>query len=319
MEHALASTIAPETIAPVGTARSAPASIGLRDNRIVVGIDGSPLSRRALEWAMQEAARRQVRCRVVEVWPFGAAGMADPQTSPESLEKHLSALVRDVRADIRVTTPADVEVKMGDPVEQLAAAARECDLLVVGSRGHGALKDLFLGSVSTDLLHLGVCPTVVVPANATSGDQHGRVVVGVDGSDQSARALRWAREEAILRHCSLVVLHAWRMPVVMGSLYAPTVAIPFEECRQAGQEMLDQTVAHLSSGASGASGTSGADLDVVSQLVEGLAEFELVTAAAHADLLVVGTRGRGIMTASVLGSTSRSCIHHSLCPVAVIP
>ncbi len=186
----------------------------------------------------------------------------------------------------------------------------KCDLLVVGSRGHGALKDLFLGSVSTDLLHLAVCPTVVVPSDATIGDQHGRIVVGVDGSDEAGRAVRWARDEALVRHCQLVVLHAWRMPVVMGSLYAPTVAIPFEECRQAGQEFLDQTVAHLG---------SGADVDVVAQLVEGLAEVELATAAADADLLVVGSRGRGAMMASVLGSTSRSCIHHAPCPVAVIP
>jgi len=314
MEHALASVSAPvTTVTPVTTSIAVPVPTGLRDNRIVVGIDGSPLSRRALEWAMQEAARRQVGCRVIEVWPFGTTGMVDPQTSRESLEAQLSALVRDVRADLRVTTPADVEVRLGDPVEQLSDAAHQTDLLVVGSRGHGALKDLFLGSVSTDLLHRRVCPTVVVPANAATGDHHGRVVVGVDGSDEAARALRWARDEAHLRHCPLVVLHAWRMPVVMGSLYAPTIAVPFEECRQAGQEFLDQTVAHLSSG------SSGDGPDVVPQLVEGLAEFELVTAAADADLLVVGSRGRGAMTASVLGSTSRSCIHHSPCPVAVIP
>jgi nucleotide-binding universal stress UspA family protein len=321
MESALAETIAPTsgrpttqtatpTTGPAATPTTGPATAAPQAGRIVVGVDGSPSARRALEWAMDEAQRRHGRCRVIEIWPHGASGMADPTSSRESLEKQLAALVDDVCSKMGVNAPVDVELQLGDPIEVLSAAARDADLIVVGTRGHGALRDLFAGSVSADLLHLGTCPTIVIPPNATIHTHHQRIVVGVDGSDEATRALRWARDEALLRHCELVVVHAWRMPVVMGSLYAPTIAIPFEECRHAGQEFLDQTVSHLE---------SGADLNVIARLVEGVAEHELVKTAGNADLLVVGSRGRNAMAATVLGSASRGCIIHAPCPVAVIP
>jgi nucleotide-binding universal stress UspA family protein len=96
----------------------------------------------------------------------------------------------------------------------------------------------------------------------------------------------------------------------MGSMYAPTIAVPYDECRDAAQEFLDNTVRQL---------RADGGVTVVPQLVEGDAGHALVMAAADADLVVVGTRGHNEMMATMLGSTSHHCVHHSLCAIAVIP
>jgi len=299
--------------APRGaTATSGIADVGSspRQSRIVVGVDSSPSARQALVWAVEETNRRHGQCQVIEVWTHGASGMVDPWATPDVVDEHLAAVVNDVCSQVKVAVPADVGVRLGDPIEILAEAARHADLLVVGSRGHGVIKDFVLGSVSATLLRLGICPTVVIPPGRGIHAHHSRVVVGIDGSEQGARALLWARDEAVLRRAELVVLHAWHMPIVVGSIYAPTCAVSYPECQEEGQKFLDQAVSAIQ---------SDDDLSVVPRLIDGMADHELVKAAAHADLLVVGSRGRSEIAATVLGSTSRWCVHHAPCPVSVIP
>jgi nucleotide-binding universal stress UspA family protein len=278
---------------------------GQRHDRIVVGVDGSAPAGHALRWAIEEARLRQARCQVIEAW---SPTIDMPEISAG--QRVLSALVDDALGEFEGTPPADVDVRRGNPVDILARAAEQADLLVVGSRGRGAFKSHLLGSVSAALVQRGTGPTVVVPPDAANGVRHSRVVVGVDGSDQGIRAVEWARAEAALRHAELLVIHAWHLPVAAGSVYTPTAVVPFEECAEAAQAILDRAVSH---------GPAGADVVVVAQLIEGRAEHELVKAAAHADLLVVGSRGHSALAAAVLGSTSRSCVHHAPCPVAIIP
>ncbi len=282
---------------------------------VVVGVDGSVSSRPALQWAIAEAGRRHVRCRVIKVLTPDAFEIVDRRTELPVFEfladqeRSLSAVVADMVASGEGSPSTHVELIAGDPVQVLAETARDADLLVVGTRGHGALTSLFVGSVSSALLHRRVCPTVVVPATA---DRSGgaAIVVGVDGSDGATRALRWAGHEAQRRHCELVVVHAWHVPVMLASPYAPTLAIPPGDCKHAGEEILAQALRELE---------PDSGVAVTIRLVEGVADLELVAAAVDAALIVVGGRGHTGLTAAVLGSTSWGCLHHTDCPVAVIP
>ncbi len=138
---------------------------------IIVGIDGSAYSQRALEWAVREAAVRQVPLRVITVYRTSAGYWGGPsypqdrtfaerarQEAQEATEKAL-ALLGAGRPE-RVT----VEARSGIPAEELVGASKDADMIVVGSRGTGGFARLLLGSVSTQLTHHAYCPVVVIPA-----------------------------------------------------------------------------------------------------------------------------------------------------------
>lgn len=136
---------------------------------IVVGVDGSPPSIEALRWAIQQAASTRANLRAVTAWnfpndptPFGVIPELPP--APDQLEQvrnKLDAVVAEVgasRSDVQVRT----EVIRGHAPSVLVAAARHADLLVVGSRGRGALAEVLLGSVSEYCVRHAACPVVVV-------------------------------------------------------------------------------------------------------------------------------------------------------------
>jgi nucleotide-binding universal stress UspA family protein len=127
-----------------------------------------------------------------------------------------------------------------------------------------------------------------------------RIVVGVDDTECASAALRWAMAEAWARRAELVVVHAWEypkyygVPVNMERLAAATLAA-------AAAQVDDQPV------------------EVRTHLEEGRPASALVRAAAGADLLVVGSRGRNPVVGMLLGSVSTECVHHAPCPVVVVP
>ena len=135
-----------------------------------------------------------------------------------------------------------------------------------------------------------------------------RIVVGVDGSEGAQRALRWALDEARLRGASIDVVHTWHYPNSVGSPYAPlaTTSFVFEDDARV---ILDRVV--------DAEHTMGLEVNRI--LACGPAASTLLEAAKGADLLVVGSRGRGGFTGLLLGSVSQQVLHHAPCPVVVIP
>lgn len=137
-----------------------------------------------------------------------------------------------------------------------------------------------------------------------------RIVVGIDGSDQSKEALRWALDEARLRGASLDVVYAWTMPVYVGYGVAMGEVMDPVELRKAARERLDRTVEEVVADRS--------DVQIERKAVEGLAAAALVEEADGADLLVVGSRGHGGFTGLLLGSVSQQCAHHSPCPVVIV-
>jgi nucleotide-binding universal stress UspA family protein len=133
------------------------------------------------------------------------------------------------------------------------------------------------------------------------------VVVGVDGSEGARAALRLAVLEARLRGATLRVVHAWQIPP--GFLLEPPIdGRIFEEIAHG---VLEEAVAQL--------GEEAAGIDVEAALVEGQPARALTESAVDADLLVVGSRGRGGFSGRLLGSTSQQCAHHAPCPVLIVP
>jgi nucleotide-binding universal stress UspA family protein len=147
-----------------------------------------------------------------------------------------------------------------------------------------------------------------------------RIVVGVDGSPGAAKALRWALAEARLREASLLVVHAWMVPLIDAlpepwMIGSPPVGPSDEEVyahlAAAAKSMLDDSLDQARS--------QEPRLEVEGEIVEARAAAALIAAAGDADLLVVGSRGRGGFAGLLLGSVSAQCVHHAPCPVVVVP
>ena len=139
-----------------------------------------------------------------------------------------------------------------------------------------------------------------------------RIVVGIDGSDESREALHWAFAEAKLRGAALRVVHAWHFPATAGGLgIAPTLdAEVAEGLQRSADELLEREVSAL--------GDEAAGVDVERAVVEGAAAAALIDAAEGSDLLVVGSRGRGGFSGLLLGSVSQQCAHYASCPVVIV-
>jgi nucleotide-binding universal stress UspA family protein len=144
--------------------------MSVNGHKIVVGIDGSEHSDRALAWAIEEAKLRSARLQVISVWHVPALVYGGPGFAPQ-LDSAVDEAFKDVadesaRAAARTAREADVDVEMdvehGQTVGRLLEAAEGADMLVVGSRGHGGFTGLLLGSVSAQCAHHASCPLVIV-------------------------------------------------------------------------------------------------------------------------------------------------------------
>lgn len=133
-----------------------------------------------------------------------------------------------------------------------------------------------------------------------------RIVVGVDGSDCSIEALRWAVEEGRLRAATVEVLHVWHLPYV--GLPGASPPYPEPEFETYANSVLDHTIAAAGAG----------DATLERRVAKGHAASELIEASGRADLVVVGCRGHGGVAGTLLGSVSQRVAAHADCPVVVI-
>ncbi|HET9518436.1 MAG TPA: universal stress protein, partial [Actinoplanes sp.] len=205
--------------------------------------------------------------------------------------------------DVTVSTA----VVDGAAVAVLLQQCRDAHLLVVGDRGLGGITGLLLGSVAVQTVTHADCPVLVV-----RGHRHadGPVVVGVDGSQTSAAALRFAAAEAEARGSELVAVHSWTGPVSTGP--GDMLPLVYDPLTVAGDEqvLLAEAVAAV----------AGDHPDVVirQEVVRGPSRKVLVEKSHQAQLLVVGARGRGGFAGLILGSVSQHLMYHADCPTAVV-
>lgn len=283
---------------------------------VVVGVDGSEGALRAASWAAAEAARRRAALRLVSavVWtPDHVVG--NPALGEEQRDVLLAQAERALdaaAAQARRAAPAlevHQEVQIGLPVRVLVRAAADAELLVVGDRGLSRIAGLLLGSVAVALASHGPCPVAVVRGTERDPAQQGAlpVVVGVDGSPTSEAALAFAYEAAAVRGVGLVAVHTWfdyiTNPVVVPLL--DLEAIDDDE-----RVLLAERLA----------GWAEKYPDVVVERVVGRDQPArvLLEHAERAQLLVVGSRGRGELAGVVLGSVSNAVVHRAACPVVVV-
>ncbi len=281
--------------------------------RIVTGVDGSQGSRRALAWAAAEAAARDAVLQPVIVWQ-GSLPVYDDQPAEKA------SLLEQLLADVVGQAPAiatDPLVVRGDPAQVLCERSAAADLLVVGSRGHGGFPGLALGSVGVKCAHHSRCPLVIV-RNGRAGGERGRIrriLAGTDGSRESRRALAWAVDEAALRGASVEAVEVWQDPYG-GDM---SLELNMEHFREERLVLLEQAEERLAATVAVAAARHSG-LDVVPVICQGYDPAQLLCErSAEADLLVVGSRGRGGFARLLLGSVGSTCAQHSKCPVAIIP
>jgi nucleotide-binding universal stress UspA family protein len=285
---------------------------------IVVGLDESPSSRSALDWAVAEAARRRLPLRLVHAveWqPYGAVP-GGPKT--DRGDRHEEILIQ-AGEHVQATAPGidtTAETIDGGAAGVLVEESQRATMVVVGSRGHGELRSLFGGSVGVQVGAHAHCPVVVVrphvsESSMSESERHGigRVVVGVDGSKLSENAIRFAFEEAALRGIGLTAVHAWKYP--MSASPSDMLFAVYERTDvDIHNELLGEALA----------GHRKAHPDVPVREVSGYGDpaSVLIHESAGAELLAVGSRGHGGFTGLLLGSVSDAAIRHAACPVAVI-
>lgn len=283
---------------------------------VVVGVDGSDTSLKALDWAVGEAGRsgrgvRAVSCYSVpfygEPGMFGAYAIESQVEAIKAEHEQIASSALHRAAELDPTVPREGSVVFASPAAVLPEAADEGDMIVVGSTGRTGVLAATLGSVATAVCHRASVPVVVVPATTPEGGKGmKKIVVGVDGSPTSEEALQWAFDEARLAGAELVVLHGWSYP------YAGWRSEPRDEMKLDALRQLEASVETL-----------GPDRDasgvkVHAKLVEDHPAAAIIEEAGDADLVVVGSRGRGGFRSLLLGSTSRAVVQHAPCPVAVI-
>jgi nucleotide-binding universal stress UspA family protein len=269
---------------------------------IVAGYDGSPGAAQALRWAAREARARGTALTVCLAWTPDHMGLpAEAGLCGLAREHGQEILTRGLPYAGSELGPGRVRADLaaGPAARVLCERSRNADMVVVGSRGHGELPGLRLGSVSAQVAgHASGRVVVVRGAWRPANQPRGPVVVGADGARTGRDAIVFAFEEAALRDVPLVAVCA-----------LTDAAGRFGESRQVREDfesmMTDEAKAHP-------------EVSVWHRILAGTPRSALLAAASDAQLLVVGARGRGGIDGMTLGSIAHAVLQYAPGPVAVV-
>jgi len=274
-----------------------------RPRGIIAGYDGSPGSDDALDWAVCEAALRGTPLTVCHAWAHGDAGVgattAGANPARQRAEDILASGLRRARAGGASHEVRPLLVHQ-PPAQALCAQSDGADMVVVGSRGRGGLAGLLLGSVGLQVASHAHAPVTVVRGHwrAVPGQLPAPVVVGSDGSPNSQAALELAIKEAELRAVPLIAICALSDAAGVVGM-ASRVEADFSHALAKIQ-------------------ADHPDVLVQAKVEQGAPRSALLSATARAQLLVVGSRGRGGLQEMVLGSAALAVLHLARCPVCVV-
>jgi nucleotide-binding universal stress UspA family protein len=281
---------------------------------VVVGIDGSSSALEAARWAAREAARRRTTVQLISAFGWPETGhLGDPGLGGhyrETMLKGTRAEVSEAAAEAAEAAPG-IEISElvvdGFPVPQLVAASSRAELVVLGDRGLGGFTTLLVGSVAIGLAARAVCPVVVVRGERPS--DAGPVMIGIDGSEISEAALAFAFATAATRKVPLIAVHAWT-DYVFAAAVAPL--LDWDAVEADAHRLLAERLAGWIE--------KYPDVEVRRVVVQDRPAHTLIQQATvtAAQLVVVGSHGRGSLAGLVLGSVSHAVLHHSPCPVAVV-
>jgi nucleotide-binding universal stress UspA family protein len=277
---------------------------------ILVPFDGSPDAQRALLWAAAESVRTSVPVRVVvvnEVLPPVWGGVGGMSVVTDGYVLDAAGLLEQAQktlADAGVTEVV-AEERSGHVVGELLRAAESSSSVVIGSRGHGRVEEAMLGSVSQHLARHATCPVVVVREARDPASR--RIVVGIDGSETSMAALRYACRRAEITRETVVAILAWHVGVPSTNVWdSQAHGVDTDEH----ELLLAESIGGIRA--------DHPDVHVEHEVVAVAPARCLVDASASASLVVVGSRGRGFFRGMLLGSVSQAVLHGATCPVAVV-
>ncbi|WP_182345734.1 universal stress protein [Tomitella gaofuii] len=294
------------------------------EGAVCVGVDGSEGSARAVRWAARYAVAGVFPLRLLYVVTVPSVFYTEPMAArfvEEERTRIAEKVLRDAADAARAAVDGadltiDAGYEVGSPSEALIDRTADARLLVMGTRGHGELTGLFVGSVTRAIVGHAHCPVAVIPglpggvpdpADRTEAP----VVVGVDGSEAGLAALDWAYAEADSRGAELVAVHVWSDAGVQPRLLGSRAGDPYWRRVQRSEE--EQLRGLVDERAAQHPGTW------VRQVVERENPAKILTEwSADAQLVVTGSRGRGGFAGLVLGSTSHALLHRTKCPLVVV-
>ncbi|MCZ4513015.1 universal stress protein [Streptomyces sp. ActVer] len=295
---------------------------------VTVGLDGSPESRAAAEWAAREANLRGLPLKIVNVWEPVPEPMAQaPLLGAETQQHWTERIPREAADGIRLRHPGlDVTVEQppGRPGEVLSEAAKDTELLVLGSRGLSGLGGFMVGSVGLAVVAHAERPVVLVRAGEQAADERMQdpagkpsssapyrpVVLGLDIESPDDSVIEFAFEAAVLRATSLRVVHGWNVPPYFA--YGMSVDPEFDA------HLAKQDAASLAE-VLRPWRQKFPSVEVVEVSRSGKPASHLVDASHEASLVVVGRRIRRSPIGARIGPIAHAVLHHATAPVAVVP
>lgn len=283
------------------------------DRPVVVGIDGSDVANTALRWAARYAAGHEVQLIIVNALGdpvvFGSR-IGTVTTDIEPIRAASRKLLAQAKIEVAtIATAGGMEVATqltaSSPASTLIDMSKDASMVVVGNRGLGAFRRGLLGSVSTALAHHAQCPVAVLhEASPDSPGSDGPIVVGVDGTPNSVPAIEIAFDEADRRDAELIAVHGW--------VDTSDFDFPVEDwsgAMRAEEEKLDDDLAVWRK--------QYPDVRLTSMVVRDRPIRNLFEQSENAQLLVLGSHGRGGFAGMMLGSTSQALLHSVECPVII--
>lgn len=288
----------------------------IKAGSIVVGVDASEMSTRALAWAVAQAEveRRPITLAyaIHAVTPaYMDAAAVYPQEARDAMRAEGHQVLAAARAEVERKAPG-VEVQeifqFEDPRELLLQLSRDAALVVVGSRGRGRMRSLLLGSVGSALVRHAHCP-VVVHRPGNPGVVRNGVLVGADASAESREVLEFAYREASLRNLPLTVLHCYSdLDAVSAAAYIVSEPVVDEQSERL---LLAESVAGFTE--------KYPDVVAHTETARGLPQEALVRRGKSMNLIVVGAHQAGLVSRVLFGSVSLAVVEHAESPVAVVP
>lgn len=283
---------------------------------LVVGVDGSRSSLRAVDWAVDAAVAHGAPVRLVHafLWQrYEGPELAHDLGRPS--EKTIAEALVETAVDHARRRAGELEISAlvvpDDPVRTLLSEGRNASMLVLGSRGRGQLAGLLLGSVSLAVAARADCPVVVARGALGGSGTHPRIALGVGAAGSGSQAVRFAFREAEARRWALLAVRAWRCPAHEPVDHPLLTGDPAHYHRGQAVEILDEALREAA--------RDHPRVEVRRQVTEGPAGHVLLQVSHDAALLVVGARRGHGRSGLQLGRVAHAALHHSSCPVAVVP
>jgi nucleotide-binding universal stress UspA family protein len=292
---------------------------------IVVAVDGSPHAERAVAWAATEARlehRPLVVVAATDPSNIRAAGWAGTAESvhPFAIQQLLESTrtvaegAAEIARRLEPGVPVTVLPTMGDPRGVLIEMSDRVPLIVLGSRGRGTVRSMLLGSVSAAVCRHAACPVVVCRPTADGRARStGRgVVVGADGTPESAPVIEFAFERASLRDLPLTVVHCfWDVAAASAEFRRASDPAPDIADRDEMRAMLSASVAELT--------RKFPDVPVSLEVADGLIDQAILGPDHDWDLVVVGRHPLRSLRRWATGSISTVVVERARATVAVVP